>query len=76
MKTTILILIASSSFLNAQELEGLNPIPVLPAPQVVYISNLSETDGRKSGDYYTITPLVQYPTYTSTSQSYQTNKLK
>jgi len=76
MKTTILMIIASASLLHAQELEGLKPLPILPAPQVVYIANLSETDGRKSGDYYTITPLVQYPTYISSSQSYQTNKLK
>jgi hypothetical protein len=34
--------------------------PVQPiAPQVYYISNLSETDGAKCGEYISVTPISQ-----------------
>jgi hypothetical protein len=39
------------------------------APQVYYISNLSETDGAKCGEYITITPqFTQQPEYRVTPQ--------
>jgi len=39
----------------------LNTAPVQPiAPQTYYISNLSETDGAKCGEYYSITPMPSF----------------
>jgi hypothetical protein len=37
---------------------SLHTAPIQPAfPQVVYVANLSATDGRDAGNYYSITPM-------------------
>jgi hypothetical protein len=34
--------------------------PVQPIPQTYYVANLSETDGAKCGEYYSITPMPSF----------------